>query len=57
LFHAVNEGSLDVRAVVEEGGASVDIRDDDNRTVIDWMYDRASYPKNLDDIVWKGDVE
>ena len=42
---------------MEEGGASVDIRDDDNRTVIDWMYDRASYPKNLDDIVWKGDVE
>jgi ankyrin repeat protein len=58
LFHAVTEGSLDVvRALVEEGGASVDVRDDDDRTVIDWMYDYASDPKNRDDIVWNGDVK
>jgi hypothetical protein len=58
LFHAVTEGSLDVvRALVEEGGASVDIRDNDGRTVIDWTNVYASDPKNLDDIVWKGDVE
>jgi hypothetical protein len=42
---------------VEEGGALVDVRDDNNRTVIDWMYDYVSDPKNHDDIVWKGDVE
>ena len=42
-FHAVTESSLDVvRALVEEGGALVDVRDDDNRTVIDWMEDYAS---------------
>ena len=58
LFHAVSEGCLDVvRALVEEGGASVDVRDDEGRTVFDWMYDYASDPKNRDDIVWKGDVE
>jgi hypothetical protein len=34
-----------------------DIRDDDGRTIIDWMNDYASDRKNLDDIVWKGDVE
>jgi len=58
LFHAVTESSLDVvRTLVEEGGASVDVRDEDDRTVIDWMKDYASDPKNRDDIVWKGDVE
>jgi ankyrin repeat protein len=57
LFHAVTKGSLDVRALVEEGGASVDVRDDEDRTVFDWMNDYASDPKNRDDIVWKGDVE
>jgi hypothetical protein len=58
LFHAVTESSLDVvRALVEEGGASVDVRDDENRTVFDWMNDYASDSKNFDDIVWKGDVE
>jgi ankyrin repeat protein len=58
LFHAVTEGSLNVvRALVEEGGASVDLRDDEDRTVIDWMNDYASDPKNLDDIIWKGDVK
>jgi hypothetical protein len=58
LFHAVTEGCLDVfQTLVEKGGALVDVRDDDNRTVIDWMKDYASDPKNRDDIVWKGDVE
>jgi hypothetical protein len=58
LFHAVTETSLDVvRTLVEEGGALVDVRDDNNRTVIDWMYDYASDPKNRDDIVGKGGVE
>ena len=58
LFHAVTETSLDVvRTLVEEGGASVDVRDDNDRTVIDWMYDYASDPKNPGDIVWEGDLE
>ena len=58
LFHAVTESSLDViRTLVEEGGASVDVRDDDDRTVIDWMKDYASDPMNRVEIVWKGDVE
>ena len=58
LFHAVTETSLDVvRTLVEEGGASVDVRDDNDRKLIDWMYDYVSDPKNHDDIVWKGDVE
>ena len=35
----------------------MDVRDDDYRTVIDWMNDYASVPKNHDDIVWKGGVE
>jgi len=58
LFHAVTEGLFDVvRTLVEEGGASVDVRDDNDRTVIDWMKVYASDPKNRVDIVWKGDVE
>jgi hypothetical protein len=58
LFHAVTESSLDVvRVLVEEGGASVYVRDEEDRTVFDWMNDYASDPKNLDDIIWKGDVE
>jgi len=58
LFYAVTESSFDVvRKLVEEGAASVDIRDDEGRTVFDWMNDCASDPKNLDDIIWKGDVE
>jgi len=38
LFHAFPEGALDVvRALVEGGGASVDIvYDDNNETEIDW---------------------
>jgi hypothetical protein len=37
LFYAVTESSLDVvRALVEDGGASVDIIDDNNETATDW---------------------
>ena len=37
LFHAATESSLDVvRALVEEGGASLDIRDNNNETATDW---------------------
>jgi ankyrin repeat protein len=58
LFHAVTDSSLDVvRTLMEEGGASVYVRDDEGRTVIDWIYDYITDPKNLYDIVWKGDVE
>ena len=58
LFHTVTESSLDVfGALVEEGGASLDIRDDEGRTVIDWINDYALYPTNLDNIFWKGDVK
>jgi len=47
LLHAVTESSLDfVRVLVEEGGASVDIRDEKGRTVFDWINDYASDPKN-----------
>jgi hypothetical protein len=57
LFHAVTKGSLDVvRALVEEGGASLDVRYDEDRTVIDWVKECASDPKQLDDIIGKGDV-
>jgi hypothetical protein len=58
LFHAVTETSLDVvRTLVEEGGASVNVRDDNDRTVIDWINDYVSDTKNRDDIVWEGDLE
>jgi hypothetical protein len=47
LLHAVTESSLDVvRALVEEGGASLDIRDYCGGRVIDWINDYASDPKN-----------
>jgi len=47
LLHAVTESSLDVvRALLEEGGASVDIRDYCGGTVTDWINDYASDPKN-----------
>jgi hypothetical protein len=35
----------------------VDVRDCCGRRVVDWIKDYASDPKNLDDIVWKVDVE
>jgi hypothetical protein len=47
LFYAVTEGSLDVvRVLVEEGGASLDVRDDCGRTAIDWGIDYMADPKN-----------
>jgi ankyrin repeat protein len=53
LHYAVTEGSLVVvRAVVEEGGASLDVRNDCGRTVIDWANDCAS-----DQFLWKHHVE
>jgi len=33
--YAATEGCRDVRALVEKGGASVDVRDDEDRAVID----------------------
>jgi ankyrin repeat protein len=58
LFHAVTKCSIDVvRALVEEGGASLDVPYDEDRTVIDWVREYVSDPKKLDDIVSKGDVE
>ena len=45
LFHAVTEGLLNVvRALVEEGGASVDVRDDKGRTFIDWIRNIHQFP-------------
>ena len=35
------------------GGASVDVRDDDDKTVIDWINDYASDPKNFVIIIKK----
>ena len=46
LFYAVTKSTLDVvRLLVEKGGASVDIRDDHGRTVINWI---TSYRENSD---------
>jgi hypothetical protein len=53
LFLAVAMNSLDVvQALVEEGGASLNIRDDKGRTVIDWAKGFASLPRyqNMGDI-------
>jgi ankyrin repeat protein len=58
LFHAVTKGSLDVvRALVEEGGASVDIRDDYGRTAIDWAKEYTSVPEYQYTFLWKYRVE
>jgi hypothetical protein len=58
LFHAVTNSSVDVvRALVEEGGASLDVRDDCGRTAIDWAKYCISDPKNRNSVVWKGGVE
>jgi ankyrin repeat protein len=47
LFHAVAEGPLGVvRVLVEEGGASMDVRDNCGRTAIDLAKYYASDPKN-----------
>jgi ankyrin repeat protein len=49
LHYAVTVGSLNiVRALVEEGGASLDVRDDCGRTAIDW----AKYQS-----LWKDELE
>jgi hypothetical protein len=58
LHYAVTKGSLDVvRALVEEGGASVDVRDDCGRTLVDWAKDYMSDPKYRNRIVVNGGVE
>jgi ankyrin repeat protein len=61
LFHAVTAGSFDVvRALVEEGGASLEVCDDQGRTAIDWANDCASNPKNpmnQNPIMWEYYVE
>jgi hypothetical protein len=58
LFHAVTKGSLEVvRALVEERGASVGIRDDDDRSFIDWAEEYASVPGHQHKILCKYRVE
>jgi hypothetical protein len=58
LFDAVTEGSLDVvRALVEEGCSSVDVRDNCGRTAIDCANDYMSDPKNRGRILENGGVE
>ena len=58
LFHAVPEGSLCVvRALVEEGGASLDIRDVHGNTVIDWAKGYTSVPMYQHTFLWKYRVE
>jgi ankyrin repeat protein len=47
LFYAITKGSLDVvQLLVDEGDALVDIRDDHDRTVFDWI---NNYMSSLDD--------
>jgi len=47
LLLAVSEGLPDVvRVLVEEGGASVEVRDNDGRTAIDLAKCNLSYPRN-----------
>jgi hypothetical protein len=58
LLHAVTESSLDVvRALVEEGGASLDVHDYCGGTIIDWINNYASDPKNSVIIIRKRKVE
>ena len=58
LYFAVTEGSLDdVRALVEDGGASLEVCDDQGRTAIDWANDSAKDLLNCKVISWKGGVE
>jgi len=58
LFQAVIKGSLDaVRALVEEGGASVDIRDDDGKTAIDLAKEYTSVEMYQHTFLWKYRVE
>jgi hypothetical protein len=49
LFYAVTKGSLDVvRLLVEEGGASLDIRDAKGSTVINWINNYTTYLEDSD---------
>jgi len=50
LFLAVSEGLPDVvRVLVEEGGASVEVSDNDGRTAIDLAKRKLLYPRNYED--------
>jgi ankyrin repeat protein len=58
LHYAVTKGSLDVvRALVEEGGASLDLRDDCGRTAIGWAKYFMSDPKYRKFLNWYVGVE
>jgi ankyrin repeat protein len=58
LFYAVKIGSLDVvRTLVEEGRASVDIRDVHGNTAIDWAKGYTSVPMYQHTFLWKYRVE
>jgi ankyrin repeat protein len=58
LFYAVTKSSLDiVQLLVEEGGASLDIRDDKGRTVTDWAEEYASLPACQRPFPWEYRVD
>jgi ankyrin repeat protein len=58
LFYAASRGFVDiVRALVEEGGVSLDVRDDCGRTAIDWAKGCASDPGNIYSILLKDGAE
>jgi ankyrin repeat protein len=46
LFLAVQRSLEFVQTLVEEGSASVDVRDDDGNTVIDWLKREAFWGLN-----------
>jgi hypothetical protein len=58
LFYAVTEGLLDiVRALVEEGGASLHVRDDCSRTAIGWDNDYAPNIMNFGIIITRQKIK
>jgi hypothetical protein len=58
LFDAVTSRSLDiVRALVEVGGAAIDLLDNYGRTAIDWVNDIASDNKDPDQSLWTHEGE
>lgn len=58
LFYAVIKGLLDaVRALVEDGGASLDILDVRGNTAIDWAKDYRSVSMYQHTFLWKYRVE
>jgi ankyrin repeat protein len=58
LFLAVTKGSFDVvRALVEDGGASLDTRDVHGNTAIDWAKGYTSVPMYRYTFLWKYRVE